>query len=50
MKTIHYKETLFYYDCVQVFAALDKIGGNYLCVLVDDNGDADQYLTIGISP
>jgi hypothetical protein len=50
MKTIHYKETLFWYDCVQVFSAMDAIGGNYLSVLIAGNEAEDNYLAVGVSP
>ena len=49
MKTIRHKETLFYYDCVQVFSAVDRIGGSYICVLARGD-DSDSYLAAGVSP
>lgn len=50
MKTIRHKETLFYYDCPQVFVGLDRIGGHYLSVLTEGDDDGDTYLTVGIEP
>lgn len=50
MKTLRYHKTLFFYDGVQVFSALDDIGGNYLAVLTDSAEETDEYLAVGISP
>ena len=51
MKQIHHKNTLVYYDGVQVFDAQDDIGGSYICVLVDTAEIGhDHYLVVGIAP
>ena len=46
MRTIKHKQTLFFYDCAQVFWALDEIGGNYLCVLTGSNEKADAICAL----
>lgn len=51
MKQIHHKNTLIYYDGVQVFDAQDDIGGSYIGVLVDTAEPGhDHYLVVGIAP
>ena len=50
MKKIYFKQTLFYHDGIQLFEALDVIGGHYICLLVDIGEEVDQYLVIGVSP
>ena len=50
MRTIRYTRTLFYHDCVQLFEGMDVIGGNYLCLLLENGEAADKYLAVGISP
>ena len=50
MKTITPIEVLVYYDGVEVFAAQDPIGGNYIGMIVDEAGETDSYLVTGVSP
>lgn len=51
MMKIHHKNTLIYYDGVQVFDAQDDIGGNYIGVLVDTaESGHDHFLVVGIAP
>ncbi len=51
MKRIYHKNTLLYYDGIQVFDAQDDIGGNYIGVLVDTaESSQDHYLVVGIAP
>ena len=50
MKSILFHDTLVYYDGVEVFEARDLIGGNYVGVLIDREGDLDQYLVTGVVP
>ena len=51
MKQIHHKNTLIYYDGIQVFDAQDDIGGGYIGILVDTaESDHDHYLVVGIAP
>lgn len=44
---IRYTETLDYCDGVQLFAAADADGGDYVAALVGVGEDADQYLVVG---
>ena len=50
MKSIFFHDTLVYYDGIEVFEARDRIGGNYVGVLTDREGDLDQYLVAGVIP
>ena len=50
MKTVKLTEILEYYDGIQLFAACDPIGGNYLCAAIDTVGDHDRYAVVGVSP
>ncbi|MDP1586915.1 MAG: hypothetical protein Q8M07_04200 [Prosthecobacter sp.] len=50
MKTIRHSETLFYYDGPQVFEARDAIGGHYIGVAVETDGDEERYLVVGVAP
>lgn len=50
MKTIQPTQTLAYYDGVEVFAALDSIGGHYVGMIVDRTGEVDHYLVTGVPP
>ena len=44
---IRYVETLDYCDGVQLFAASDADGGDYVAALVGVGEEADQYLVVG---
>src|SRR5271165_6241073 len=50
MKTIRHTATLFYYDGPQVFEARDGIGGHYVAMMVEPEGDQDRYLVAGVAP
>ena len=50
MKTIRYTSTLFYYDGPQVFEAGDSIGGHYIGVMVEPEGELDRFLVKGVAP
>ena len=50
MKTIRHTATLFYYDGPQVFEARDAIGGHYVAVMVEPQGEQDRYLVAGVAP
>ena len=50
MKTIRHTSTLFYYDGIQVFEALDAIGGHYIAVLAESVDDVDHYILAGVEP
>ena len=50
MKTVKLTEILEYYDGIQLFAAYDPIGGNYLGVAIDTVGDYDRYAVVGVRP
>ena len=50
MKTIRHTTTLFYYDGPQVFEARDAIGGHYVAVMVEPEGEQDRYLVAGVAP
>ena len=50
MKTISPAEILVYYDGVEVFAGCDRIGGNYIGMMIDAEANLDRYLVTGISP
>jgi hypothetical protein len=50
MKTIRYTKTLFYYDGPQVVEARDAIGGHYVGVMVEPDGDQDRFVIRGVSP
>ena len=49
MKKIQPTEILVYYDGVEVFAAQDPIGGNYIGMFVDSDGEFDRYLVTGVT-
>ncbi|MBM3334887.1 hypothetical protein FJY63_09520 [Candidatus Sumerlaeota bacterium] len=48
-RTITLKESLVYYDGVQLFVAADQIDTRYLCVLIDRGTEADTFVCIPIS-
>jgi hypothetical protein len=50
MKTVRHTMTLVYYDGLQVFEALDAIGGHYVAVMVEPIGQKDHYLVAGVEP
>ena len=50
MKTIHPTDILSYYDGIQVFEGRDLIGGHYIAMLIDQDGDYDRYLVTGARP
>lgn len=49
-KTIKLKHILLYYDRIEIFEAVDNIGGNYIAVLVDYNQSSDRYIVVGVDP
>ena len=50
MKILRFRHTLLYYDSIQLFEALDAIGGHYLCLLTELGESFDRYLVVGVSP
>ena len=50
MKTIKASEILDYYDGIEIFAGRDEIGGYYVGVRSDVQGDYDRYLVVGVRP
>ena len=49
-KRITVNSSLYFYDGIQVFDAVDAIGGNYLGLLVEELSDSKgRYLVVGIS-
>lgn len=50
MKTIQYTKTLFYYDGPQIFEGRDSIGGHYIAVMLESEGDSGRYMVVGVAP
>ena len=50
MKTVKLTAILEYYDGIQIFAAQDLIGGNYVGEMIDTVGDFDRYVVVGVRP
>ena len=50
MKTIKPTVVLDYYDGIQVFQGCDAIGGRYVGMLLDTDGEYDRYLVTGVRP
>ena len=50
MNTIRPTEALVYYDGVEVFEGRDAIGGHYIGLIIDTDGDIDRYLVTGALP
>lgn len=50
MKTVKLTAILEYYDGIQIFAAQDLIGGQYVGELIDTVGDFDRYVVVGVRP
>ena len=50
MKTFTHTQTLFYYDGPQVIEGRDLIGGHYIGIMVEPDGDMDRYLVAGVVP
>ncbi len=50
MRTIRTTEILVYYDGVEVFAAQDTIGGNYIGMIVNSETGTHRYLVSGVAP
>lgn len=42
-------ETLIWHDFPQLFLAKDRIGGDYLCLAVDDSEELPRYISVAIS-
>ena len=50
-KFINIRTVLYYCDGVQIFDAVDAIGGRYLGLWVEDLSDGgNRYLVVGVSP
>jgi hypothetical protein len=47
--TIKACRILFYYDVPEIFVAIDTVGTNYLCLLVEDLADDLHYICTQIS-
>lgn len=50
MRTIRHVATLFHYDGPQVFEARDAIGGHYIAVMIEPEGETDRYMVAGVEP
>lgn len=50
MRKINHHSTLYYYDGPQVFEARDSIGGHYVGVMIEPDGESDRYLICGVDP
>ena len=50
MKTVTPTTVLDYYDGIQIFAAQDATGGQYIGTMVGTEGDYGRYLVTGVSP
>lgn len=50
MRQVRYRETLVYYDGIQVFQARDSIGGHYIAVGIPPAGSRDRFLLAGVAP
>ena len=50
MTTIRHVATLFYYDGTQVFEGCDAIGGHYVGMMVEPEGEQDRFLIQSVSP
>lgn len=50
MKQVRYRETLLYYDGIQLFQARDSIGGHYIAASIPPAGSRDRYLLAGVAP
>jgi hypothetical protein len=48
-RLIQHKETLIYYDGPQLFLAHDQFNTPYLCLLVEQDDDADKFICVPIS-
>jgi uncharacterized protein DUF6575 len=46
---IFLKDILLYYDTPQLFVARDAVGTNYICMVVEQNSDFDNYACVQIS-
>lgn len=46
---IFLRDILLYYDTPQLFVARDAIGTNYLCMIVDQNANYDNFACVQIS-
>lgn len=47
---IEYRSTLAYYDGPEVFEANDRIGGNYIGMMLDSDVETFKILVVGVSP
>lgn len=47
--TIYLKEILLYYDTPQLLVARDRVGTNYLCMLVEQNKEFDSFVCVQVS-
>lgn len=50
MNTIRHVRTLYFYDGPQIIEARDAIGGHYVGVLIEPEGECDRFLVCGVSP
>ena len=50
MNTITLIEVLEYYDGIQMFAARDTTGVNYVCDMIESAGDFDLYAVAAVCP
>ena len=49
VRTIDFQQTLFFYDVPMLFYGIDVVGCNYLCLLVHDGNDGEDYICTPIS-
>jgi hypothetical protein len=48
-KKFNISQILVYYDFPEIFIASDDVGTNYLCLLVDTEGELINYISTAIS-
>ena len=48
MKTIRATDVLDYYDGIEIFAARDERGEDYLGLRIDTSGDHDRYAVVAV--
>lgn len=48
MKTIRATDVLDYYDGIEIFAACDERGEDYLGLRIDTSGDHDRYAVVAV--
>ena len=49
MRSLYHTETLLYFDAPLLISAIDQLGVNFVCLLIDQIENEDQYLCIPLS-